>query len=333
MALLIGIEGLSLSAADKARLSQAQTVGVILFSRNYENLAQLQALTAEIRQLRSDLLICTDHEGGRVQRFRTDFTALPPAAELGRLFDSRPQAAYEWAQAVGMIMGYELRQAGLDFSFAPVLDLQDAQSAVIGNRAFHANPAVVALLSAALRRGLRHMGMAAVGKHFPGHGRVEGDSHHMLPCDKRDYAEREADRLPFLANIQDGIEAIMSAHILLPEAAEPAGFSAACLASLRDMGFDGAIISDDLDMAGAKFFPNAAERVQAALRAGADAAMICNTFADMDSALAQPLTLNNPALSQRRLQALGAKDLPLTQLSAAYAAAQRQFERYAKLLA
>ena len=215
-------------------------------------------------------------------------------------------------------MGYELRRADIDFSFAPVLDLQDAQSDVIGNRAFHAEPAAVALLSCALRRGLRQMGMAAVGKHYPGHGRVQGDSHLMLPCDKREYALREADRFPFYANIQDGVEAIMSAHIMLPEDDKPAGFSALCLQSLRD----------DLDMAGAKFFTNPAERVQAALDAGADAAMICNTFADINSALAQALHLPQPERSKARLQALRARVLPAERLAQDYAAAEEIYRRH-----
>lgn len=328
MALLIGIEGKQLQAADEARLRHPQTAGVILFTRNFEDLAQLCALTAAIRTIRADLLIAVDHEGGRVQRFRHEFTHLPEAAAFGRYFDHAPQGACEWAQAAGAIMGYELRRADIDFSFAPVLDLQDAQSDVIGNRAFHAEPAAVALLSCALRRGLRQMGMAAVGKHYPGHGRVQGDSHLMLPCDRREYALREADRFPFYANIQDGVEAIMSTHIMLPEDDKPAGFSALCLQSLRDMGFEGAIISDDLDMAGAKFFTNPAERVQAALDAGADAAMICNTFADMDSALAQALHLPQPERSKARLQALRARVLPAERLAQDYAAAEEIYRRH-----
>lgn len=309
MALFIGIEGLELTSADKKRLCNPQTLGVIFFSRNYADVAQLSSLTADIRHLRPELLLAVDHEGGRVQRFKHEFTHLPPAALFGRYFDVAPQAAYQWCEAAGKMMAYELRRVGIDFSFAPVLDLQDAQSSVIGERAFHANPAVVALLSMALRKGLRAMGMAAVGKHFPGHGRVTGDSHFMLPCDKRDYASREADRFPFYINVQDGIEALMSAHIMLPEDDKPAGFSASCLNALRDMGFDGAIISDDLDMAGAKFFTSALERVQAALDAGADVAMICNAFADMDAVLAHSLRLKNPARSVQRLQALRAQAL------------------------
>lgn len=328
MALLIGIEGLQLTAADKARINHVQTDGVILFSRNYEDLPQLCALTAAIRALRGDVLIAVDHEGGRVQRFRRGFTELPEAAAFGRYFDHAPQSACEWAEAAGAVMAYELRRAGIDFSFAPVLDLQDAQSAVIGNRAFHADPAAVAVLSCALRRGLRTMGMAAVGKHYPGHGRVQGDSHLMLPCDKRDYSAREADRFPFYANIADGIEALMSAHIMLPEDDKPAGFSAACLQSLRGMGFEGAIISDDLDMAGAKFFPDPAARVQAALDAGADTAMICNTFADMDAALARPLHLPQAQASQARLRALRARPLPPEQAAQAYADAQDIYRRH-----
>lgn len=328
MALFIGIEGLQLTPADKKRLCHSQTSGIILFSRNYEDIAQLSSLITAIRHLRPDILIAVDHEGGRVQRFRHGFTHLPAAAIFGHYFDNAPQAAYEWCEVAGKIMAYELRCVGIDFSFAPVLDLQDVQSSVIGERAFHANPAVVAVLSMALRKGLSAMGMAAVGKHFPGHGRVTGDSHLMLPCDKRDYASREADRFPFFINIQDGIQAIMSAHIMLPEDDKPAGFSMSCLQSLREMGFDGAIISDDLDMAGAKFFPSAVERVQAALDAGADVAMICNAFADMDMVLAHTLRLINPERSFQRLQALRAQALDSTFMEQEYKMAKEIYNAH-----
>lgn len=311
MALLIGIETTTLTDADCNRLTHPSVSGIILFTRNYQNLTQLTELVKAIRKLAPHLVISVDHEGGRVQRFREEFTLLPAAATFGKIFDSRPQLAITLTEKVGIILAYELRRVDIDFSFAPVLDLQDTQSSVIGDRAFHANPAVVSVLSCAMRRGMHRIGMAAVGKHYPGHGRVTGDSHHCLPSDLRHYHEREADRYPFVENIKDGIEAIMSAHIMLPENTLPAGFSAHTLHALREMGFEGAIISDDLDMAGAKIFADPVARVQAALNAGADAAMICNTFTDMDTVLAQPLTRPNESHSYVRIQALRAK--PLTQ--------------------
>lgn len=286
--LFIGLESTALRAHELPRLQHLFVGGVVLFARNYEDTAQLRTLTAEIRRHAPHLLICVDHEGGRVQRFREDpFTHLPAAAAFGRIADN--DLAHKLAHACGVIMAYELRTHGVDFSFAPVLDLQDSCSGVIGERAYHADPERVSALSIALRQGLRALGMAAVGKHYPGHGRVQGDSHHMLPCDTRPSHEREADRAPFLANIADGIEGIMSAHILLPEDSLPAGFSRICLQGLRASGFTGAIFSDDLDMQGAQHISaNPAERVRMALAAGADAALICNRFDDVDAVLAEP---------------------------------------------
>lgn len=268
-----------------------------------------------------------DHEGGRVQRFRDEFTALPAAARFGEVFDERPQLALSLAECVGTILAYELRRVNIDFSFAPVLDLQDAQSSVIGDRAFHTNPAVVTALSCAMRRGMKAVGMAAVGKHYPGHGRVVGDSHYCLPSDSRNYHAREADRYPFVENIKDGIEAIMSAHIMLPENTLPAGFSKNTLQELRNIGFNGAIISDDLDMAGAKIFPDPAKRVQAALNAGADAAMICNTFSDMDTVLTANLVRPFESYSSARMAALRA--VPVTKvMTKHYYIALETFHRY-----
>ncbi len=325
MSLFIGIESLQLTSADKRRISHPSTVGVILFSRNYADVEQLKQLTRSIREIAPQKLISVDHEGGRVQRFRQGFTPLPAAGKIGEIFDKTPLQALQLAEDIGVIIGYELRQFDIDFSFTPVLDLRDDTSEVIANRAFHANPAVVSLLSMALRRGLRKQGMAAVGKHYPGHGRVQGDSHVVLPQDLRTFSEREADRLPFIINSHDNIEAIMSAHILLPEDNCPAGFSANCLQQLRDANFDGAIISDDLDMAGAKYFSHAGERAQAALNAGADVVMICNTFSDMDIALNHHLQPNCPEKSKQRLRKLSALVIDEAIRNTAYLSASERF--------
>ncbi|MDO5090293.1 MAG: beta-N-acetylhexosaminidase [Cardiobacteriaceae bacterium] len=304
--LFIGLVGTALTAAEIAHLRHPFVAGVVLFTRNYASPAQLSALTAAIRDAAPESLICVDHEGGRVQRFRDGFTLLPEMAAFGRVYDDDPRLAARLAECAGNIMGYELRRHDIDFSLAPVLDLQDGCSSVIGNRAFHHAPDTVITLASALRRGLRHQGMAAVGKHYPGHGRVTGDSHHMLPCDHRPFADRAADRAPFLASIADGIEGIMAAHIMLPEDTRPAGFSRPCLQTLRQHGFAGAILSDDLDMQGAlAIAADPIARVQLALDAGADAAMICNNFADIAAVLAANLT-PDPA-KKARLAALRAR--------------------------
>lgn len=313
--LFIGLRGTSLSAQETSYLHHPFVAGVVLFSRNYTSPPQLSALTAAIRRESPELLICVDHEGGRVQRFREGFTVLPEMAAFGCVYDDDPTLAARLAECAGNIMGYELRRHDIDFSLAPVLDLQDDCSSVIGNRAFHHDPYTVITLANALRRGLRHQGMAAVGKHYPGHGRVTGDSHHMLPCDHRPFADRAADRTPFIASIADGIEGIMAAHIMLPEDTLPAGFSRPCLQTLRDAGFQGAILSDDLDMQGAlAIAAEPVSRVQLALDAGADAAMICNNFADIAAVLAANLP-PDPS-KQARLAALRAR--PASPDAAAY---------------
>lgn len=306
--LFIGLESTALCNHELSRLQHAFVAGVVLFARNYRDAAQLSALTASIRRQAPHVLIGVDHEGGRVQRFRdAPFTLLPAAAAFGRITDT--DLADTLARACGIIMAYELLTHGVDFSFAPVLDLQDSCSSVIGDRAYHSDNKRVSELSIALRRGMRSIGMAAVGKHYPGHGRVHGDSHHMLPCDMRPAHERAADRAPFFANIADGIEGIMSAHILLPEDDLPAGFSSVCLQALRDGGFDGAIFSDDLDMQGAQRISAVpGERVAMALAAGADIALICNRFDDIDAVLSQPPAVQPSA--RKRLARLRPHPLP-----------------------
>lgn len=332
MSLFIGVTGTSLVAEDRARLLHPNCSGVILFSRNYANPEQLCRLVREIRHTAKHLLISVDHEGGRVQRFREGFTEIPAMGKFGALFDSQPILATQLTYAAGVVLAYELRACDIDFSYTPVLDLQDSVSSIIGERAFHQNPAVVAVLASTLRRGLAAMGMAAVGKHYPGHGRVQGDSHHVLPYDERDYAAREADRYPFYAAVQDNIEAIMIAHIMLPEDNMPAGFSKPCLDSLREMGFDGAIISDDLDMAGAHAFPDPIARVQACFKAGADVAMICNSFTYMDQALAAPLLQRDAEKSLQRLDALRAKKIAQADAQKRYAKAKSLLAEHSALL-
>ncbi len=288
----LGIEGVTLGAADRERLAHRLAGGVILFARNYESPVQLAALTTAIRAIREPhLLIAVDHEGGRVQRFREGFTPIPPMRVLGDKWDRDIAGAAREAVRIGWTIADELRRHGIDFSFAPVLDLDYGTSAVIGDRALHRNPNAVAHLGAALRDGLRAGGMAAVGKHFPGHGFVAADSHAESPRD-----ERALDRIlvedvvPFAALVKHGLEGIMPAHVIYPAVdARPAGYSHRWLQDLLRgrLEFDGAIISDDLGMTGAFVEGGMVARADAALAAGCDIVLTCNDPAAADELLAE----------------------------------------------
>jgi beta-N-acetylhexosaminidase len=300
----LGVEGPRLSAEDRARLGHPLTGGVILFTRNFESASQLKALTAEIRALRApQLLIAVDHEGGRVQRFRDGFTAIPPMRTLGELWEGDVAGAAREAARLGLVLAGELRAHGIDFSFTPVLDLDHGASAVIGNRAFHRNPNAVAHLASALLDGLHAGGMAGVGKHFPGHGHVAADSHTDLPVDERAFAAIAAeDLVPFGALVQRGLEAIMPAHVVYPEVdAEPAGYSRKWLQEILRgrLGFDGLIFSDDLGMAGAAGAGDLVARAEASLAAGCDMVLACNDFAAADLLLATWTPAANPDLARR----------------------------------
>lgn len=278
---MAGIEGPGLSQEERELLRHPAVGGVILFSRNYESGEQLRALTADIHALRDPpLLIAIDQEGGRVQRLREGFTALPPLATFGRLHDRAPAQALAAAETAGWLMAAEMLEAGIDLSFAPVLDLDTGVSGVIGDRAFHADPAVVAALGAAYVRGMRRAGMPATGKHFPGHGSVSADSHHALPVDPRPFEQIEAmDLVPFERLARDGgIDAMMAAHVLYSAVDERlAGFSRYWI---RDVlrgrcGFEGAVFSDDLLMAAARAAGDVAESALVALDAGCDMVLVC----------------------------------------------------------
>lgn len=308
--LMIGVEELALTGSDRARLADPRIGGVILFKRNFESSAQLRALTASVRSLRPALLIAVDHEGGRVQRFRTDeFSVLPPARGLGVRWDSDPRAASDAAYRHGETIARELRAHGVDFSFAPVLDLDHATSAVIGDRAFHADPVIVADLAGALLRGLSAGGCAAVGKHFPGHGFVAADSHAETPVDARPLDTILCtDIVPFAALIGQGLEAVMPAHVVYPAVdARAAGFSPVWIGEILRgrLGFDGLVISDDLDMAGAHSAGDIVARATDALDAGCDAALVCNDFAAMDDLLARWSPPPQPSLARRWAPMLG----------------------------
>lgn len=275
------VAGFSLTAEERERLLHPAVGGVILFRRNYENPEQVAALCREIHGLRSPhLLIGVDHEGGRVQRFREGFTPIPPMRALGALWDEHPQQARRLARDAGYLIGAELRAVGVDFTFAPVLDLDYGSSGVIGDRAFHRHPQAVAELAHALVLGLHEAGMSAVGKHFPGHGFVAADSHLAMPVDERSLADLEqADIQPFRQLIEQGLAGIMPAHVIYPRIdARPAGFSEIWLTRLLrgQYGFEGVLFSDDLTMEGASVAGGITERAQAALAAGCDMVLVCN---------------------------------------------------------
>jgi beta-N-acetylhexosaminidase len=281
---MLDVEGTVLADADRLRITHAATGGVILFTRNFESRAQLTALTAEIHALRPGILIATDHEGGRVQRFRQDgFTVLPPAAALGRLWDKDESTsrllALKAATAFGYVLGSELRACGVDFSFAPVLDLAWGRSGVIGDRAIHADPRTVTLLAKSMVHGLTLAGMAACGKHFPGHGHVEADSHVAVPVDDRTLDEILADDAAPYAWFGLGLPAVMPAHVVYSSVDDkPAGFSPLWLQQIlrNKLGYMGAILSDDLAMKGASPAGDVLAGAKAALKAGCDMVLICN---------------------------------------------------------
>lgn len=277
---IIDVVGTGLYEDDRARLRHPAVGGAILFARNYENPPQLLALVAEIRAVRPDILLCVDHEGGRVQRFRAGFSPLPPMRRLGEIWDRDRAGACAAARAAGLVIAAELAAHGLDFSFAPVLDLDYRRSGVIGDRAFHADPVAVGELAAAFIGGLGEGGVAAVGKHFPGHGYAAADSHVDVPRDERPLEQILArDVVPYGAAIAVGLAGVMPAHVIYTRVdAEPAGYSRFWLQEIlrKRLGFDGMIFSDDLSMEGARTVGGIPERARAALAAGCDMVLLCN---------------------------------------------------------
>ena len=278
---MLDLAAVTLDAEEREILRHPAVGGVILFSRNFESPEQVAALTASIHALRDPhLLVAVDQEGGRVQRFRERFTRLPSASRFGALRREHPEKARRAAKAVGWLMAAELRSVGVDFSFAPVLDLDRGLSRVIGDRAFADEANAVSDLASAWSDGVREAGMAAVGKHFPGHGGVIEDSHEELPSDGRSFDDIEMeDLIPFQRLIYRGMEAVMPAHLVYPKVdPDPAGFSAFWLRRIlrEGLGFQGVIFSDDLNMAAAAVAGGYAERAKSALDAGCDVLLVCN---------------------------------------------------------
>jgi beta-N-acetylhexosaminidase len=293
--LILDVAGTTLSKTDRQRLKHPLVGGLILFTRNWQDRAQLSALCRDIKKLRKDLLICVDHEGGRVQRFKTDgFTHLPPMRALGDMWMAEPAAtqaakhagpmdATNAATACGFVLGAELRACGVDLSFTPVLDLNYGESSVIGDRAFARDPRVVSLLAKSLMHGLQLSGMANCGKHFPGHGFVKADSHTDIPVDKRSLKAIFADDAAPYRWLSTTMTSVMPAHVIYPKVdARPAGFSRKWLNDIlrAQLGFGGAIFSDDLSMAGARLIDGKevsyTQAAVAALTAGCDMVLLCN---------------------------------------------------------
>ena len=303
--IMLDVVGTELSADDIRRLQHPLVGGVILFARNFTNCAQLTALTASIHAVRGPpLLIAVDHEGGRVQRFRDGFTKIPPMREFGKIWDTDRKKAKQLAVEAGWILAAELRAHGVDFSFTPVLDMDYGDSLVIGDRAFHKDTTAINELAFSLMQGLKKGGMQAVGKHFPGHGFVVADSHVSISIDEREFDQiAQNDMQPFRQMIDEGLAAIMPAHVIYPKVDDkPAGFSPKWLQKvLRErLGFNGVIFSDDLSMEGASVGGDVTTRSLAALNAGCDMVLLCNR-PDLADELLEKLQWKMPAQSIIRL--------------------------------
>jgi beta-N-acetylhexosaminidase len=331
---MVDVGGLALTPDDIERLQHPQVGGVILFARNFAAPLQLIQLAHSIREIRKpELVIAVDHEGGRVQRFKHGFTPIPAMRELGRLWNRDPAQALAAARGCGHVIGSELQAHGVDFTFAPVLDVDYGESSVIGDRALHADPNVVAVLAEALQAGLNASGMSSVGKHFPGHGYVRADSHHEVPVDDRTLTEITArDLVPFQRMARSGMGGMMPAHVIYPKVdSKPAGFSTVWLQKIlrEKLGFQGLIFSDDLMMEGASTAGGVVARANAALNAGCDMALLCNDPRAQDTLLEglerRPVA---PTLA-RRLDKMRGKAISSVALkaNAAYLAATENLAR------
>lgn len=309
---MLDVAGLALTEEERQRLCHPLVGGVILFARNFSNSQQLAALTAEIHALRErPLIIAVDHEGGRVQRFRSDrFTRIPPMRCLGRLWEQDHVVALESSRAAGYVLAAELLAHGVDLSFTPVLDLDYGCSRVVGDRAFHRDPQVVGALAQSLMSGMAEAGMGCVGKHFPGHGFAEADSHVEIPVDERDFnAIWAEDIAPYRDRLGSALSGVMPAHVIYRRVdANPAGFSSFWLQDvLRGrVGFQGVIFSDDLTMEGASVAGDILGRASAAYTAGCDIVLVCNR-PDLAADLLDRWKPEVGADSQTRIQALRAR--------------------------
>lgn len=328
------VAGLELTDDDVRRLQHPLVGAIILFARNYESPQQLRKLCASIHAVRTpQLLIAVDHEGGRVQRFREGFTTIPPMRALGELYTRNVPQSLDLARGLGYIMGAELIDHGIDFSFAPVLDLDWGESGVIGNRSFNRDPNIVTALAGALIDGLHLAGTASCGKHYPGHGFVKADSHHEIPRDERAFAALVADDMvPFKA-LAAKLDSVMPAHVIYEQVdANPAGFSPKWLKQIlrAELGFGGVIFSDDLSMEGASVAGGVVSRANAAFQAGCDMVLLCNDLPRCDellSGLAAQANAPAPAVTQH-LSRMRAKPRTVALADdAAYRAAKSLLEK------
>ncbi len=318
--LMVDLEGTAISETEKNLLLKPEVGGVILFTRNFESVEQLTALVDEIHRLRvPKLLVAVDHEGGRVQRFHEGFSRIPAAAMYARVAKNDLQKSRRLAENAGWLMAVELRACGIDFSFAPVLDLAHGLSGVIGDRAFHSKPTTVATLAYAFMHGMNQAGMQAVGKHFPGHGGVVEDSHVAMPVDHRELDELlRSDIKPFENMIENKLAAIMPAHVIYDKVDDkPAGYSSFWIENIlrQRFAFQGAIFSDDLSMEAAGIAGGFGERADAALTAGCDMALVCNHLDGAIEAAEYIKGYTNPTSQLRLIRMHGEKDISWTQLS------------------
>ncbi len=307
--LMVDVAGLELTAEDREVLTHPLVGSVILFTRNYADPEQLRALVTQIHAVRNPrLLVATDQEGGRVQRFRSGFTKLPPLRLIGHQFDLDRAAGLELARRHGWLMAAELLSCGIDLSFAPCVDLDSGLSEVIGDRAFHSRGAAVGELAVAYMHGMRDAGMSATAKHFPGHGAVVADSHLALPVDRREYTDLSEELTPYRRLIANGLPAVMVAHVLFPSVDDkPASLSHRWIEGvLRDeLRFNGAVFADDLSMAGAASYGDILSRAAQALAAGCDVLPVCNSRESVLRLLSGLQVAPDPAshLRQARLRA------------------------------
>jgi beta-N-acetylhexosaminidase len=303
------LAGIALEPVERELLQHPQVGSVILFTRNYESPEQLARLTAEIHDLRSPpLLVAVDQEGGRVQRFQAGFTRLPALREIGRRFGVDRGEGLALARELGWLMAAELRGVGVDMSFAPCIDIDYGVSRAIGDRALHPDAAAVAELGVAYMLGMRDAGMAATGKHFPGHGAVAADSHVALPVDRREWPDIEADLQPYRRLIANGLPAVMVAHVVFPSVDErPASLSRAWVNGVLrgELGFQGAVFADDLSMAGAAAFGDIVARAGLAREAGCDVLPVCNDSQAVETLLESLRAAPDPVSRMRMVRLHG----------------------------
>jgi len=332
--LMVDVEGLSLTKEDRSLLKHPFVGGLILFSRNYASVEQVSELITSIKEHRPELIIAVDQEGGRVQRFKSSLTRLPPLESVGRLYDNSPDLATAYATELGWIMASEMLALGVDISFAPVLDLAYGVSSIIGDRALHSKPVLVSMLGGAYIEGMNEAGMVATGKHFPGHGAVQADSHLELPLDSRSLeAIKQHDIIPF-KSLAKQLGGIMPAHIVYEKVdALPAGFSLYWLQTVlrNELGFSGVIFSDDLSMEGAAMAGSYAQRAEKALAAGCDMILVCNCREGVNAVLADDQVTQQSA-NQQRIHALRGSSrvsgLEELRSLSRYQAAQEMIVRY-----